>query len=64
MSCSSEFLEEIRNAFVAEVFTVSVDEQGLSGGYIVSTYGFMAKYRVVTGLSRYENIGRTYTSHR
>lgn len=39
MSCSSEFLEVVQNAFVEEGFTVSVDEKGLSGGHIISKYG-------------------------
>jgi N-formylglutamate deformylase len=39
LSCSNEFLGVVRNAFVAEGFTVAVDEKGLSGGYFVSKYG-------------------------
>ncbi|MDF2923668.1 MAG: N-formylglutamate amidohydrolase [Paenibacillaceae bacterium] len=52
-SCSSEFLEAVRSAFVEEGFTVSVDEKGLSGGYIVSKYGSLNSVEAIQIELRY-----------
>lgn len=53
MSCSNEFLETVREAFVGEGFTVSVDEKGLSGGYIVSKYGSLSNVEAIQIELRY-----------
>ncbi|OZB99009.1 N-formylglutamate amidohydrolase [Paenibacillus sp. XY044] len=53
MSCSNEFLEAVRSAFVRERFTVSVDENGLSGGHIVSKYGSWSNVEAIQIELRY-----------
>ncbi|RTE07188.1 hypothetical protein EJQ19_21800 [Paenibacillus whitsoniae] len=53
MSCSHEFLEVVRSAFIEEGFTVSVDEKGLTGGYIVSKYGSWTNVEAIQIEQRY-----------
>ncbi|MCY8235326.1 N-formylglutamate amidohydrolase [Priestia endophytica] len=52
-SCSSNFLEIVRSAFETEGFTVKVDEKGLSGGYIVNTYGSWSNVEAIQIELRY-----------
>lgn len=52
-SCSHEFIEVVKNAFLEENFTVEIDVQGLRGGFITKRYSEIENVEAIQIEMRY-----------